>query len=107
MHDVRRELCIQYEEPVPTESEDSDERKKPSIFRNSIIEESKALGKISNDFLEKIKYNNQFKQVELGHIGKGEMLKGNPKLTIFEQSIVDRDLAMPLIEKVENQTLIL
>ena len=105
MHDIRRDLCVKYGEPTYTESEDESsdhEKKKVSIFNTQINEESMAMIKIKRDFLDNIKHNEQFKKVEIEHIGKGEMEKNNPRIKLFTQSKKDGELDIHLLEKLHN-----
>jgi len=61
-----------------SESEDSVERKKASIFRHQVDQDAKIINKISVDFLDKVEQNKQFKMAELGRVGKGLMQEDSP-----------------------------
>ena len=62
---------------------------------------------IEKDFMQRIQHKDQLKTKELTHVGKGVFVNDNPKLKLYEETQIYGELAMPLLEKINNQTLML
>ena len=90
-----------------SESEDSDEKRKPSLFKSVVAEDTKILSKVSNDFLTRVRKHRQYKQNEVAHVGKGVVKEDSPDVALFMGCQKDHELAIPILERIQDQTLVL
>ena len=70
-------------------------------------DESLTMEKMSDDFINKFKHNEIFKQKEVDHVGKGVLNPENPIVLLYEQCMQNSDVLMPVLEKLHNMTLCL
>lgn len=91
-----------------SESDESVEGKmKSTLFKGVVAADTKILSKVSDDFLGRVRRHRQYKQKEVGHVGKGVIKEDSPDVALFKGCQKDHELAIPILERIEDQTLLL
>ena len=81
--------------------------KDSTLFNRVLDEETIFIGGLGKKFTDMIEYVKRYAQREIEHERKGRLNNEDPKIHYFNQCKKDLDLALPILEKIFNKTLML